>query len=244
MFTPLFNVFHLRLIYLPFFFISILCLSSCSQGNLTANDIETSSQTYWINSAKKACVGVAPMQCLQVQKGLVIENAAWQLFYAPINGFNYQPGFIYQIKVKEETLPSNQVPADGSSIRYSLIEILKKKADERLRLNDIWALQSINKHDFTLEEYQTRPQLEIKVSTMSVNGTDGCNRFHGQINKLNESTLIVGPMASTRRMCIDMAITDKFNQALGQVKAYTIESLSLVLLDLDGKELLRFKKID
>ena len=76
---------------------------------------------YKINSAKVDCVGVAPMSCLQVQKGENIGSENWEMFYASIEGFEYEPGYTYSISVKEIELPIGEVPADGSSIKYELV---------------------------------------------------------------------------------------------------------------------------
>jgi len=42
---------------------------------------------YWVNSLKAPCVGVAPMQCLQVQTGEQLNSDGWQHFYSSIEGF-------------------------------------------------------------------------------------------------------------------------------------------------------------
>jgi heat shock protein HslJ len=42
--------------------------------------------------------------------------------YSQIDGFDYQPGYLYRLKVRETRLLPAQVPADTSSIRYELVE--------------------------------------------------------------------------------------------------------------------------
>ncbi len=98
-----------------------LLLVSC--GKTSTDD----SQIYWVNSERVQCVGVGPMECLQVKRS---EEGTWQNFYSNIEGFDFEPGFIYKISVRETEIPPDQVPADASSIRYELIEIIEKeKAD-------------------------------------------------------------------------------------------------------------------
>ncbi|MEJ2003809.1 MAG: DUF4377 domain-containing protein [Cyclobacteriaceae bacterium] len=96
----------------------LLILMSC--GNVNTGETET---ILWINSERVPCVGVAPRECLQVKRS---EDGDWENFYARIEGFNFEPGFLYKIRVKETELPANQVPADASSIRYELVEELEK----------------------------------------------------------------------------------------------------------------------
>lgn len=102
--------------------LSPLWITSCRTSKAGEKDIHT----YWVNSARVPCTGVAPMQCLQVRKG---EAEDWQLFYSSIEGFNYEPGYIYRLSVREEKLDPALVPADASSIRFILVEVEEKTPD-------------------------------------------------------------------------------------------------------------------
>jgi hypothetical protein len=82
-----------------------------------------SEQVLIIGPERRACQGMIPMQCLMVKR----EQAAdWENFYDPIEGFDWQAGYVYELKLElEEVLDP---PADGSSIRYRLLEVLSKQA--------------------------------------------------------------------------------------------------------------------
>ena len=67
------------------------------------------------------CVGMAPQECLQVRRHA---DAAWELFYDPIEGFTHEPGFQYRLLVAEREIPNP--PADGSSRAYRLLAVLAK----------------------------------------------------------------------------------------------------------------------
>lgn len=67
------------------------------------------------------CFGVAPRDCLQVREE---PEAMWENFFDAIEGFTFEPGFFYELRVRR--LPVDPVPADGSSFRYVLIEIVSK----------------------------------------------------------------------------------------------------------------------
>ena len=74
--------------------------------------------------ARVACVGIAPMECLQVRE---IGGGAERPFaptFIPIVGFNYEPGYRYVIRVVQRTVPNP--PADGSSIVYRLITVVAR----------------------------------------------------------------------------------------------------------------------
>ena len=101
----------------------LFAFTSCKSTN---SENEASGITYWINSSKVPCVGVAPMECLEVRQS---ESAAWQLFYSEIEGFDYEPGYVYRIKVREEKRDPENMPADISSIRYILVSVEEKIPD-------------------------------------------------------------------------------------------------------------------
>jgi heat shock protein HslJ len=203
---------------------------------------------YWINSLRADCVGIAPMSCLQVQEvnqdRSALKQGDWQLFYSSIDGFDYEAGYLYKLLLKKQTLSAEQVPADASSNKYSLVKILEKTVDAKLRLNDIWALESIQGKKLELVDGIKRPQLEIQLRDMRLMGNDGCNGLFGSINYLDDNKITFGPIAGTRMFCHPMDISDRFNQQLNNVTGYTLKALKLRLLDSAGEELLLFRKVD
>ena len=225
------------------FLLLLATLNSC-----VATKIPSSTpQIYWVNGIKVSCTGVAPMQCLQIQKGDTMVPGKWQNFYSGIDGFNFQSGYIYKLSIKEEKLDPLKVPADGSSIKFKLIEVLEKKPDPKFRINDIWALEAIKGEPVALQELNDKmetPAIEIQLSDMRIMGSDGCNRFQGQITGLDEEKIIFGPLAGTMKMCMNMEIPDNFNKSMNQVKKYKVENLKLYFFDKNGTETLRFKKVD
>ncbi len=221
----------------------LILLLSCSTKVTTKN----TTSIWWINSYKVSCTGVAPMNCLQIQKCKNIEQGKWQNFYTEIDGFVFEPGYLQKIKVKEEKLNPTSVPADGSSIKYTLVKVLEKKTDERFAIHDIWVLESIEGVLIPKPVENTglkTPVLEINVTEMKVMGSDGCNHITGEITTLDGDKLVFGNMASTKRLCSNMDIADKFNELLRTVRKFKKEELKLILLNERGKEVLRLKKVD
>ncbi|HJD75041.1 MAG TPA: DUF4377 domain-containing protein [Bacteroides reticulotermitis] len=102
-------------IYLLLSFVMLLA-TSCST---------TSSVRYTVASQNADCVGVGPQKCLLVKKGNATE---WEYFYSNIEGFQYEPGYEFVLKVKEEKLEN--VPADASSIKYVLVKQISKEQKE------------------------------------------------------------------------------------------------------------------
>ena len=82
-------------------------------------------ETLYINSQLVNCVGVGPMQCMQVRSDT---QQPWSLFYQQIEGFQFEPGYQYQLSVSKEQL--TDVPADAPSLRYQLIKVVSKVASK------------------------------------------------------------------------------------------------------------------
>lgn len=223
--------------------ILILAFVSCTMSEDKTNETE---KVILVNSTKVDCVGVSPMKCLQVKwinQGQ--EEGDWEYFYSKIEGFEYQPGYIYKLKINAEELPKAQVPQDASSIKYTLIEILSQEQDRRLRLTDVWKLESIHEKTIVLNKDNTEiPFLEINVGQMKVMGTGGCNSISGSIKTVTEDNLSFHPIISTKKLCKNMEIENEFLAALNQTNTYKIENNHLYLYNADKAEILVFKKVD
>ena len=85
----------------------------------TAPDAEI--VTLYVGPEKVDCVGVAPQECLLVRDS---PDDEYEFFYSQINGFDYEPGYEYELLVQKT--PVENPPADASSIEWTLIEVVSK----------------------------------------------------------------------------------------------------------------------
>ncbi|MGP9803110.1 DUF4377 domain-containing protein [Rheinheimera sp. NSM] len=76
----------------------------------------------YVAPERKSCVGIAPMQCLQVRD---TPEDAWQLHYGEIEGFTPQPGVAYRLRIKE--MPVANPPADAPDRRWILDMIVEQQ---------------------------------------------------------------------------------------------------------------------
>lgn len=225
------------------YLITVVVFTSCS----AQKELTTNSYIMWVKGIQVDCTGVGPMKCLQVQKNDFIEPGKWQNFYTEIEGFHFQTGSLCKLLVSEEKLDESQVPADGSSIKYKLVEVLEKKSDPIFALHDIWALETIKENQITKPDNNSRlttPSIEINLTEMKIMGNDGCNQFFGPVKNVEKGILEFGDMGSTMKMCMNMEIPNQFNQAIAKVAKYKVEKMKLTLFDSEDMELLRFKKVD
>lgn len=65
------------------------------------------------------------MKCLQVRES---PDAPWRNFFGRIEGFEYEEGNAYELRVEVTPVPSP--PADAPNQRYRLIEIVSKRKVE------------------------------------------------------------------------------------------------------------------
>jgi hypothetical protein len=67
------------------------------------------------------CMGVAPMKCMQYrEKGA----ADWLNYYGAIEGFEFQEGYHYTLKISEYKV--DNPPADASSLRWVLDQVVER----------------------------------------------------------------------------------------------------------------------
>ncbi|WP_370392394.1 META domain-containing protein [uncultured Winogradskyella sp.] len=142
----------------------------------------------------------------------------------------------------------------GYTLADNKLSLLNKKKDAQLvfnkidqtkntiRLNDIWTAVRINGNP--INRMVKVPQLEVNVSEMKIFGSDGCNNYFGTITELTEETIAIDGIGSTRKMCPDMEVPERYNRALSKVNSYSFDERLLVFTDKDGNEVLAFLKTD
>lgn len=98
------------------FVFSLLFFTECSK-----NSYENNEKIIIVAAQLVDCEGVGPMKCMRVKEK---ESDSWGNFYGNIEGFSYEPGYEYVIKVKVEDVKNP--PADGSSKKYTLLSQVSK----------------------------------------------------------------------------------------------------------------------
>jgi heat shock protein HslJ len=162
------------------------------------------------------CVGVGPQQCLNVRESA---EAEWTLWYDPIEGFEHEAGYDYRLLVNETTV--NDPPADASSIRWTLVEVLEKTAvaTDGAGANPIlrpWRLEAFGPAA-DLGDEATTTLIEGALASLPANnpvtlgllaegrvgGFDGCNRYFGDFRIENGHQIVQGPKGATLMACPD-----------------------------------------
>ena len=142
--------------------------------------------------------------------------------------------------LKKEHLDPKEIPADASSIRYTLIKELKKKKDSLSPLQGDWRLTHIREKE--VSENPKSVTIHFNISQNNVYGNDSCNSFFGSIKQITSNKMHFRALASTKRWCKDMSLATPFLQAIENVFFYRLDENSLFLLDENKSILMQFKR--
>ena len=109
----------------------ILCalIIGCDRAGSLITPDEENIKTLIIGPYTETCQGFIEQQCyLEFNE----ESQEWEFFYESIQGFNFEPGYIYTLKVRLEDRGTEI--QDVGRYAYHLVEIISKEAasvDER-----------------------------------------------------------------------------------------------------------------
>lgn len=208
---------------------------------------EDTNKTLWIGPELVDCIGVAPMQCMQVKE---TQEGDWTLFYDRIEGFDYESGYEYKVTVHVESM--DDTPADVSKLKYTLVEVLEKNKVEMEPeaspsrpdiYEHTWSLKSYTEGDSTttLGEDQQVTLLFNKEEEQA-GGVSGCNSYSGKV-AIDGTNIQFGPLASTKKMCADeeiMKLETEYLRLLGIAESISPDRSRYLTLNCKGGQQLRF----
>ncbi len=165
---------------------------ACNSGQKT--------ERYTIASQTADCTGVGPQKCMLVKKGNATD---WEYFYSRIEGFNYEEGFEYELDVRE--IPVENPPADASSIRYELVNVISKtsKTSENLPPDVTvqkmyqWGGKVLNIEEQTIGRGAAEGRFPVTVLTIEVSHTSTDlfqprDTIHAEVNRDSAVTPVIG----------------------------------------------------
>lgn len=120
---------------------------TCSVGELEGSG---AIETMRVNHFKQTAFGEGPVLVMLVQEGNEIGDDDWSYFYDEIEGFDYTPGFVYDLQVRKKKVKNP--PQDASSTKYILVKVISKDAvepDEQFDIRLKW-----NETNFVIVEGQ------------------------------------------------------------------------------------------
>lgn len=220
--------------------LALCCLLSLTWACKTKKSAfdQTMESVITVGPEKVPCTGVAPQSCYQIKTA---EDDDWTLHHGEIEGFDYQPGYSYRLRVWKEEIADP--PADGASWRYVLVKEISKApaATTHSRLHDIWVLTSLDGEE--LDAADSRPTLELFPAEGRLAGTGGCNTIFGHMT-VDGNAIRFSGLGATKMYCDGLMQTEnKFLRLLQQVDHFELRNLQLHLLQ-EEKVLMSLRKVD
>jgi len=190
--------------------------------------------TLYITPEKVECVGVGPMECLQVKYS---EDGESELFYTGIDGFVFVPGYNYELRVLRSKIA--KPPADGSSLAYTLLEVVAQEPaydGEALPLEGThWTLIAFGTEDMV--PFSPADQtVDAQFVDGRISGLNGCNNYSADYTVV-DGQLQLGQGISTLMACPEsaMEVEQAFMSALSSASSYAIDGDLLTIVYAAGQ---------
>lgn len=195
--------------------------------------------TLYVGPNREPCVGVGPQVCLQVKE---TPDGEYQLFYDNIEGFDYEPGYEYELTVERTTVPNP--PADASAFQWTLVEVVSKTpaATTATLEGTTWQLIAYLDAAGNLTLPFREAPATLTMADGQANGNTGCNNYFGSYT-LDGDSLSFGPMGATMMACPEPQANQEqaFLAGLENVASYAIVGNQLHLLNADGEIIMAFE---
>lgn len=227
----------------------LFALAACQPVRDTRTSSEPVEKTLYVGAELVDCVGVGPMQCMLVKENLEDE---YQFFYSEIEGFTFEPGYTYELRVLVE--PVANAPADASSLKYTLIEIVGQEpvaADAAASTAGLalegptWQLTGVADADGVVSATPEGVEATATFADGSVSGSSGCNNYSAAYTLDGDSlTILPGPMTMMACPEPQMTVEQQLMAAFGVTAAYEIAGSELHLLNADGQVVATFTVLE
>ncbi len=194
-------------------------------------------KTIYVGPYQVDCVGVAPQKCLLVKED---PKDDWTFFYGQIEGFEYEPGYEYELRIMEEKV--KDPPADASSIRWILLEVVKK---ERSLEGTTWVLDAYLSSEGVLVSVLADSEATVTFQAGEVGGNASCNQYFGSYQVRGDKlTINMGGMTEMYCSPEELMTQERdFLAAMGQAGSYLIADDKLQVEDLSGVPILTFSAL-
>ncbi|MBU2913495.1 MULTISPECIES: META domain-containing protein [Reichenbachiella] len=225
------------------YLVALAMLWSCSASKTDKTDLYTYRIDHiWINSFTAPCASIGRPECYmtQVADG-DLSMDEWTVFYHDVDGFKFEDGYLYQLKVRVDFSDTSSSSKDY--IKYTLLEIEQRLRDYSLDLGEHWDITMLEGDSINLPVGQKQPYIKFNTIGEMVIGHSSCNSFSGPYTLDMINKIKIGPIVSTRKMCPDLSIETSLLAQFGQITEYSVKDSILYLKDSNGKVRITGKSI-
>jgi len=211
-------------------------LSSCARGAQPAVE-----KTVYVGPEMIDCVGVAPQKCLLVKENPQDE---YRMFYDTIEGFEFEPGYVYELVVMEGVVENP--PADASAIKWTLVEVVSKTPIVSTLEGVLWGMVSYLNAGGDLVDALPGSTVTAEFKVGQVSGNGGCNNYFGSA-EITGDQIKIGQLGSTEMYCGEpqglMEQESGYLAALQKAASYKAGAGWLEVLDAQGATILVYQEL-
>lgn len=194
----------------------------------------TETVTLYVGPELVDCTGVGPMKCMLVRRS---PDEPYQYFYNPIVGFEFEAGYEYELEVAVTEVANP--PADGSSLRYTLVRVVNKEAVTSMEFSlegTRWNLTSLRTEEGEMVAALPRPEAYAKFEDGRVSGSGSCNRFGAGYTVDGNALSVSAQMMSTMMACQPPIMKQEqlFLANLRSAASYSLDGDTLSITNSDG----------
>lgn len=215
----------------------------------SGSSLPPNTEIWAVDAQQLPCEDASGKLCLLVKQAGKNE---FEIFHDSIRGFDYQPGFVYVIRVKKVLKPA-PLAADASIYAYYLDKVESRKAVQtedpesnsghpawlqgKTALDKRWFLRKMKDSDTTSFEVEDNAVwIEFYSIDSRFKGQAPCNSYFGGFRSDLISTFQASAVAGTKMYCGNMKLEDLYFTLLQNADHFEVKDGKLSLFK--GKRLL------
>jgi heat shock protein HslJ len=210
---------------------AVLVLSACVSSPTPVE------KTLFVAPQTVECPGADSQQCLQIKENPEDE---YQPTSASIEGFEFAPGYEYELRVVEESTDSD------TESQWRLIEVVSSTPLSSPLNETQWELIRYISAQGQLADILAETQVTLEFADGKLSGSAGCNSFFGDYAS-DASSLTIGSIGYTEMFCTSpegvMEQESAYLSALLDAASYTINGKNLTITSSDGETILIFSML-
>jgi len=158
--------------------VMIGCRSSELSDTVTESDTEIANEKMlFIASSQVDCENPFPQKCFLVKESA---DSEYEYFYDAIEGFSYENGYYYTVRVGVTEIENP--PVDGAGFRYELIDVIEKiESVENTEIEQVWKLRHMVVGGDAIVPVPDEAMISLNISGENFSGNSGCNTYMGTV---------------------------------------------------------------
>jgi len=202
-----------------------LCAFALSFGSLGA--CAQTKKTMFVSDRRVSCTANGFNNCMQIK---YTKNGDWEPYYTTIDGFTYEEGYEYKLKVIKYNANSDK--STEPVMRYRLTKIVSKREtgyeSPVAVAGTKWILREMIVDTQSLRFPDTLTYLIIDRKNGTLQGRGICNRFHTE-TYLSNGAIKTGAVAATKMYCQGQVVENALLDILQKATRYEITDDKLIL---------------